>query len=120
MAAAARCIRRPKNGELPTAAYEEMIASTTPLNRIGAELAKDADVHAMTDVTGFGLLGHALGVAHASAATLAIRLTEVPFPSRAAICAHEGHVTGASGRNWAAMARMPICRPDRPTGSRIF
>ena len=50
----------------------------------------------MTDVTGLGLLGHALEMARASEATLAIRLTEVPFLSRAAICAREGHVTGTS------------------------
>src|SRR5947207_5281565 len=46
--------------------YEEMIASTTLLNRIGAELAADASVHSMTDVTGFGLLGHALEMARGS------------------------------------------------------
>ena len=43
-----------------------MIATTTLLNRIGAELAQDSDVHAITDVTGFGLLGHALEMARGS------------------------------------------------------
>jgi selenide,water dikinase len=104
-----------KKGELPAAAYGEMIASTTLLNRIGPELAKDAAVHAMTDVTGFGLLGHGLEMARASEATLAIRLAEVPFLSRAAIYAREGHVTGASGRNWASYgegADLPAGLPD--------
>jgi selenide, water dikinase len=54
-----------KKGLLPSAVYEEMIASTTLLNWIGAELAKDRDVHAMTDVTGFGLLRHGLEMARA-------------------------------------------------------
>ena len=43
-----------------------MIGTTTLLNRIGAELAQDKDVHAITDVTGFGLLGHALEMARGS------------------------------------------------------
>ena len=55
-----------KKGALPPAGYTEMIATTTLLNRIGAELAQDPDVHAMTDVTGFGLLGHALEMARGS------------------------------------------------------
>src|SRR6186713_2993792 len=51
-----------KKNALTPACYDELIATTTLLNRIGAELADDPDVHAMTDVTGFGLLGHALEV----------------------------------------------------------
>lgn len=46
--------------------YVEMVGSMTKLNRIGAKLAKDPDVHAMTDVTGFGLAGHALEMAQGS------------------------------------------------------
>src|ERR1700676_636175 len=49
-----------KKEALPQDAYAEMMASTTLLNRIGHTLAQDADVHGMTDVTGFGLLGHSL------------------------------------------------------------
>src|SRR5262245_53338014 len=52
-----------KKGVLPDAGYDEMIATTTLLNRIGAELAQDDAVHAITDVTGFGLLGHSLEMA---------------------------------------------------------
>src|SRR5262249_55950002 len=55
-----------KKDALPSHAYDEMMASTTLLNRIGADLAKDSAVHAITDVTGFGLLGHALEVARGS------------------------------------------------------
>src|SRR5690606_686093 len=52
-----------KKGELNSAGYEEMLTTTTLLNRAGSELSKDRDVHAMTDVTGFGLIGHSLEMA---------------------------------------------------------
>ncbi len=72
----------------------------------------------MTDVTGFGLLGHGREMARASEATLAIRLTEVPFLSRAAISRAKATSPALPGATGQAMARVPICRPDRPTGSR--
>jgi selenide,water dikinase len=104
-----------KKGALSPEAYAEMIASTTLLNRIGAELARDPDVHAITDVTGFGLLGHAMEMARGSGLTLAIRGDEVPLLADAARLAGEGFVTGASHRNWAsygADVRMPGEWPD--------
>ena len=58
-----------KKGALSPEGYAEFIASTTQLNRIGAELGRDEGVHAVTDVTGFGLLGHALEMARGSQAT---------------------------------------------------
>ena len=67
-----------------------MIASTTLLNRIGADLAKDPDVHAITDVTGFGVLGHGLEVARGSRATAVIRFGDLPLLSR-------GRAAGARG-----------------------
>ncbi len=81
-------------------AYAEMLASTTLLNRIGATLGTHATVHAMTDVTGFGLLGHGLEMARASEVTMRITATAVPFLSHARRFAEAGHVTGASHRNW--------------------
>ena len=71
-----------KKGELSPAGYAEMIGTTTLLNRIGAELAQDKDVHAITDVTGFGLLGHALEMARGSNLTLTIRAGDVPMLTR--------------------------------------
>jgi selenide,water dikinase len=91
-----------KKGELSPAGYAEMISTTTLLNRIGAELAEDKDVHAVTDVTGFGLLGHALEMARGSNLTLTIRASQVPTLREAARLAQEGFVTGASHRNWAS------------------
>jgi selenide,water dikinase len=79
-----------------------MIRSTTLLNRVGAELASDPAVHGVTDVTGFGLLGHALEMARGSGLALTIRLGEVPLLTQAASLASQGFVTGASQRNWAS------------------
>jgi len=89
-----------KRGALQPEAYGEMLASTTMLNSIGPELALDGDVHAMTDVTGFGLLGHALEMARGSAATLTIDARSLPLLAEAEALAAEGFVTGASQRNW--------------------
>ena len=61
-----------RKGALDAAGYAEMLASTTLLNRIGTELGTQDAVHAVTDVTGFGLLGHGLEMARASAVTLRI------------------------------------------------
>jgi selenide, water dikinase len=91
-----------KKGMLSPTGYEEMIATTTLLNRIGAELAKDATVHAITDVTGFGLLGHSLEMARCSGLALVIRAHDLPLLSEAAALAQQGAVTGASSRNWAS------------------
>jgi selenide, water dikinase len=89
-----------KKGALSRAAYDEFIATTTRLNSIGAELASDPAVHAMTDVTGFGLLGHALEMARGAAKTITINFSELPLLKEAAVLAQGGFVTGASGRNW--------------------
>ena len=91
-----------KKQALSEAAYGEMIASTTLLNHIGERLAENADVHAMTDVTGFGLLGHGLEMARGSGVSLEISLDRVPFLSDAAALAEAGYATGASGRNWTS------------------
>jgi len=89
-----------KKGALGRDAYDEFMATTTLLNRVGTELAKDAAVHAMTDVTGFGLLGHALEMARGAGKTIAISAKRLPFLAQAAALAQQGFVTGASGRNW--------------------
>ena len=104
-----------KKGVLPPAGYTEMIASTTLLNKIGAELAEDKDVHAITDVTGFGILGHGLEMARGSGLTLNIKASDVPLLAQAEKLAQEGHVTGASHRNWAsygASVVLPEGVPD--------
>ncbi|MFC0409573.1 selenide, water dikinase SelD [Roseomonas elaeocarpi] len=104
-----------KRQALPDGAYGEMIASTTLLNRVGAELAGDAAVHGITDVTGFGLLGHALEMARGSGLSLRIRRDRVPVLQQAAALAEAGFVTGASHRNWASYGsgvELPEGCPD--------
>lgn len=89
-----------KAGQLDPDAEAALIASVTQLNTPGADLAELATVHAMTDVTGFGLGGHALEMARGSGCDIEIFWAGVPkFPAVMAAAA-AGHVTGASGRNW--------------------
>jgi selenide, water dikinase len=104
-----------KKGTLSHAGYAEMIATTTLLNRVGAELAKDPAIHAITDVTGFGLLGYALEVARNSGLTIVIQASDVPLMSEATRLAQQGHVTGASIRNWASYGndvRLAVGLPE--------
>jgi selenide, water dikinase len=89
-----------RKGVLTASAYAEMLASTTLLNRVGAALGNEPAVHAITDVTGFGLLGHALEMARASGVALHIAASSVPLFAHARALAEDGYVTGASHRNW--------------------
>lgn len=90
-----------KQGRLDAAGYETMIASTTRLNRAGAGLARQAGVHAMTDVTGFGLLGHALEMARGGKVRIEL-FDRPPVLDGVEALLAEGVRTGASGRNWAS------------------
>lgn len=103
-----------KKDRLTRNGYAEMIQSTTLLNRIGSELAQDPNVHALTDVTGFGLLGHALEMARGSGCALVIRAGDIPLFSEAASLACDGYVTGASRRNWASYGEAVMLPEDMP------
>lgn len=91
-----------KKDALPAEGYAAMVASTTQLNTPGIELAAMAGVHALTDVTGFGLLGHGLEIARGAGLSLRLEFSRVPLLPGAAELARAGFVTGASGRNWAS------------------
>lgn len=104
-----------KKGILSGEQYAEMVATTTLLNRVGADLAADKEVHAITDITGFGLLGHAAEMARGSKASVFIESGRVAYLSAARELAQAGHVTGASHRNWAsygASVKLPEGLPD--------
>jgi len=103
-----------KKQELDSAGYDEMMASVTLLNRIGAELGKDGTVHAVTDVTGFGILGHALEMARGSNAGIALDYSALPFLNQAEHLAQAGFVTGASTRNWASYGHGVQLPDDYP------
>jgi selenide,water dikinase len=90
-----------KKGRLDAAGYARMVATTTRANTPGPELAAVDGVHAMTDVTGFGLAGHALEVARGSGCSVAVDWHRVPLLAGVRELAAQGLVTGASARNWA-------------------
>lgn len=91
-----------RKGLLSTDEYAEMVRWTTTLNRAGTALAKLPDVHALTDVTGFGLAGHLLEICRASGCAAQLDFAALPLLRRAAVLAREGVRTGASARNFAA------------------
>ncbi len=90
-----------KKEKLDVAGYQAMLASTTKLNIAGPELAELSGVHAMTDVTGFGLAGHSLELARGAGLTAHIQWEDVPLFAGVIDLIQEGNVTGASARNWA-------------------
>ncbi|WP_080413321.1 selenide, water dikinase SelD [Burkholderia ubonensis] len=91
-----------KKNQLDDAGYAQMIATTTKLNRPGAELAALPGVHALTDVTGFGLLGHTLELARGAGLTARVNYAALPWLAGVEVFAAAGVFTGASGRNWTA------------------
>jgi selenide, water dikinase len=103
-----------KKDSLSPADYADMVATMTTLNQIGAELAKDSGVHAMTDVTGFGVLGHGLGMARGSGLRFVLKSETIPLLPRAIELAQQGFVTGASGRNWESYGAAVALAPDCP------
>jgi selenide,water dikinase len=118
-----------KKGQLDADGYAAMIATTTRLNKPGALLAHLDGVHALTDVTGFGLAGHALEMARGAGLRAQLSWSAVPLMAGVADFAQRGIVTGASGRNWAgygadvqlapglpAVARDLLCDPQTSGG----
>ena len=95
-----------KKQQITGAQYREMIASTTQLNTPGRRLARLPGVHALTDVTGFGLLGHLLEVCKGSRVHATVRWNTVPLLTSARDLAGAGHVTGGSSRNWKGYGSM--------------
>jgi selenide,water dikinase len=104
-----------KKDRLDAAGYAAMIAATTRLNTPGPDLADIEGVHALSDVTGFGLAGHALEIARGSGGRIRIDWRRVPVLPAARELAAAGYVTGASGRNWAGyggQVRLPRDFPE--------
>ena len=82
--------------------YRTMIDTTTRLNIPGPHLAHLPGVHAMTDVTGFGVLGHLLEMCRGAGLSARVRMSQIPLLDNAFALAEAGCVTGASGRNWSS------------------
>jgi selenide,water dikinase len=103
-----------KQERLDAEGYAALIASTTQLNAVGRELGDLAGVHAVTDVTGFGLLGHALEICRGGGLMAEIT-SEPPLLAGVEVLARAGIRTGASTRNWASYGqdvRLPDGLPD--------
>jgi selenide,water dikinase len=94
-----------KKGQLSAAGYAEMVRWTTKLNTPGARLADLDGVHALTDVTGFGLAGHLLEICRGSKVGATLRFDDIPLIPDAKAWAEQGVATGASGRNWAGYGK---------------
>ncbi|MFW2355283.1 selenide, water dikinase SelD [Hydrogenophaga sp.] len=90
-----------KKDALSAEGYAQMIANTTKLNTPGPDLAALDGVHALTDITGFGLAGHVMEMARGANTTVRIDMARVPLIAGVRELAAAGMVTGASGRNWA-------------------
>ena len=103
-----------KQGRLEAGGYEALIGSTTRLNTPGPKLAAMDGVHAVTDVTGFGLLGHALEMARGAGLTVEIDADVPAFLDGASALAQAGVRTGASVRNWAAYGDAVMLDADLP------
>ena len=89
-----------KKGKLSQAGYAEMLKWTTQLNTPGQALAEMPDVHALTDITGFGLAGHLLGMCRGARLAAEVKFDALPVIAEALDWARRGIATGASERNW--------------------
>jgi selenide,water dikinase len=94
-----------KKNALGADGYAAMIANTTKLNKPGKALADMDGVHALTDVTGFGLLGHLLELARGAKLSAQLDMKSIPLLPGVEQLAHDGFFTGASGRNWDAYGK---------------
>jgi selenide,water dikinase len=103
-----------KKGELRPKAYAQMLESATQLNTPGIALSAMAEVHALTDVTGYGLLGHLLEVCRGSGLAARLDFEAVPILSAARHLVEAGYATGASERNWASCQEAVELPPDWP------
>jgi len=105
-------------GELRDKAYQQMLETATLLNTPGMVLAEMEEVHALTDVTGFGLLGHLLEICRGSGMGAMLRFDDLPILSSARHIAQAGYVTGASARNWSSFGSDIDLAPGTPDWQR--
>ncbi len=109
-----------KKGELSEEGYRQMLASTTQLNVPGTQLAAMDGVHALTDVTGFGLLGHLLEICRGSRLGAQVEFDRLPLLPAALELAQQGYAPGAAGRNWASYGKEVALPADMPQWQQNF
>src|SRR6185312_4496901 len=103
-----------KKGKLSDAGYKAMIDSTTKLNTPGSALSEMPGVHALTDVTGFGLAGHLLEICRGSKLSAEVKFADLPLIPESVSHVKDGIATGASDRNWKGYGQdvaMPAGAP---------
>ncbi|MBU3629360.1 selenide, water dikinase SelD [Polynucleobacter sp. AP-Reno-20A-A9] len=101
-----------KKEQLSDSAYQEMIALTTKLNKPGVALSQLDSVHALTDVTGFGLAGHLLELSRGAKLSAQIEWDSIPVIAEAVKLVKEGIFTGASPRNWLGYGHEMSMAPN--------
>ena len=101
-----------KKGVLSADGYQQMLKWTTLLNTPGVTLGAMDEVHAMTDVTGFGLAGHLLEICRGSGLNAEIEFDRLPLIDEAVAHARNGIVTGASERNWSGYGSEVVLPAD--------
>jgi selenide,water dikinase len=109
-----------KKDRLDEQGYRAMIAATTKLNRPGTALAALPGVHAMTDVTGFGLLGHMLEVSRAANLTARVRFADLRWFDGARAFVDDGVYTGASARNWTSYGEHVVLSDALPSAAQTL
>ena len=109
-----------KKEQLSADGYAAMIASTTKLNTPGIPLGRMPGVHALTDVTGFGLLGHLLEICRGSNVEATVDFDRLPLHPGVLELAREGFFTGASGRNWAGYGKDVALPEDFETAKQAL
>jgi selenide, water dikinase len=107
-----------KKGKLSEKGYAQMVEWTTRLNTPGQALADMAGVHALTDVTGFGLAGHLLEICRGSNLSANVRFDALPVIPEALEWAKQGVATGASDRNWKGYGSEIALPADFPEWKR--
>jgi len=103
-----------KKQQLDAAGYARLIETTTRLNIPGISLSALEGVHALTDVTGFGLLGHLLEMCRGASLRAALSFDAIPLIEGARTLAEQGFITGASGRNWDGYGQEVELTPELP------
>jgi selenide,water dikinase len=103
-----------KKNLLTPAGYDEMVRWTTRLNVTGTRLAEMPGVHAITDVTGFGLAGHLLEICRGSHLSATVEFGKLPLIEEAVTHVKAGIATGASTRNWDSYATEVVLPPGMP------
>jgi len=101
-----------KKEVLSAAGYTDMLRWTTQLNTPGCAFASMDEVHAVTDVTGFGLAGHLLEICRGSQLGATLKFSQLPLIDEAIRHAKAGIVTGASARNWSGYGSQITLAPE--------